>query len=325
MNSETLKQLSSEWWFLRRSTFAEFANNLTAQGYEVIRRHPGFQLWGGSDAFTGRPWLTLTENQRAHFAFHFAADLELMGFHVKVWASEKAITFDCTHSPEVILRAIESELAKLEIAPESNDWGRTRISPRRRNGPESLIKFVVGTVNPDMVTILIEDLLSALNSLTTTDGEQQLWQLADLLGALNTFLKHDRAYQAHRRIRAEDGVRQAGAINRIRAASKVAAMRPEFPSIKRRIDLKPPASFEVRPKRPAPINVAMACMAADCARAAVNKIALSRPPIREKIESILREDADERPSGTLTIPDVRNCARLLAGLHDRVRLPRGRT
>jgi hypothetical protein len=229
----------ARWWFLTVDGFAAFKNNPVAQGYEILSRHPGFPhvlADGWEHANKHRPrktWRELGKSARTTFLIQHKFDLHRMGLLSIAWLGPKAITFDCTEGVPSILDAARLWLAAGRI---KGAGGRLLCSDdyelRSWSAP-GLIKLVMPTGNPDMVTLDWERLF------------QKCFYVGEVIAALRTFLDKDPEYRKHRQARLVEKKKQHQ-----RRKQRLAGLGKVLPPARTN---KPPAA-----------TIALACAALDC-------------------------------------------------------------
>lgn len=141
------ESIPGTWWFCRdQASYNRFCKTPLAQGYEVLRRHPGFPLSKSQPA----TWPDLFPAEREAFYFSHRGWLKRIGLsQPHIFVGKRELSFDISLSADRVLSAIESEFDALGLFPRqsySESYWKTSVDPDlivAKYGPRGATEAVV--------------------------------------------------------------------------------------------------------------------------------------------------------------------------------------
>jgi hypothetical protein len=107
----SFRQAVAKWWWAKsEAAFQAFKENRHAQGYELLRRLPGFstQLFFYDNA--AKHWPQLGCEAQALFSSQYKPTLIKLGLAKRIEVSPKGISFDCRLPARHLIEALKQEL-----------------------------------------------------------------------------------------------------------------------------------------------------------------------------------------------------------------------
>jgi len=224
----TVKRAQREWWFAcLREDFTKFSENQIIRGYEIVRRHPGFDAWRKSHPRQRRlpPWPKSNESTKHDFQNTFGGDLSRLGLIVPFTKLELTVrrvrwkflrrhrraivricpskfvlsrigrvrvTFDCTLGRRAILREFSRQLNRFK---EFTKFRAYEESVDRTRVAKNPLKFKRSVFHPFVVSV---DLTPLLVQLSERDANILNFYRESLTSSIETFLAKNCSYRNYR-------------------------------------------------------------------------------------------------------------------------------